>query len=282
MILKIERKNKLIVYIDESIHDKFQFISTAFVFANEVVEKDIEKILNSYGFTPGHDEFKSGMYMANNPNLRNLRENLFQIISKSTQTALLYTAVKERNILGEICLRTLEEIIKRNSFKTDLKTVIFDEDIFKSEYSANKIKKDYPFLNNLEFIPQADSKKYMGIQLADLLAHSTSQLTKDAINGKSKEISLDPKKYGCSNGTLSWLLMGALRHSFLTRKMIYDEKIYDKDINQVIIGPDDDPATIGQNPEFLHWGLFISDGLGINIKRSIEMLFSRVWLGCMH
>lgn len=86
------------IYIDESIHDRANFIVLAAVWAQPDEIRIATEALSKCGFVPGRDEFKSSMKMNGNSHAQDLREHFREIIGRC-KIAIGICAVNERHQL---------------------------------------------------------------------------------------------------------------------------------------------------------------------------------------
>ncbi|MGO7924497.1 hypothetical protein ACC755_35935 [Rhizobium ruizarguesonis] len=86
------------IYIDESIHERANFIVLAAVCAGPDDIRLAREALLQCGFVPGRDEFKSSMKMSGNKQAQNLRERFREIIGRC-KIAIGVCTVNERHQL---------------------------------------------------------------------------------------------------------------------------------------------------------------------------------------
>lgn len=211
--------------------------------------------------------------------MQEIRGQLLDLAAEHTRIALVVTNSDSRKSLGTISLEFLRSIIRKNGLSDHSIEAYFDEGILTSASidSAHGFRPP-----NVTVHANEDSRTCLGIQLADLVAHSCSQLIRDRLSGRSKEVTLDANRYGVPSESLSWTLLITLRRALFTRKYVCSKADYDIDTDPVIVGPEDDEVDIGSNPEVLGWGLFMVDDLEEGVANSVKSALGRVWLGCMH
>ncbi|OGW45035.1 MAG: hypothetical protein A2Y66_04425 [Nitrospirae bacterium RBG_13_41_22] len=283
----IKRHDVSVIYVDESIHDGLGFIVTAFICAEKDVDREIADELLKLGFQPGIDEYKSSIYMGHNPLMKKLREQLLNIARTQSKIALLICPSHERKYLGGQILQSLLSIIKKNGIVTDNLNVFFDEGLFRSldDGKRQTVANHVPSSINLLF--QQDSKKIMGLQVADAVANVTSQIVREEITGIRKLVCIGGEGTGYADdekANLGWDLLMGLRHNFFVRPFIQAElnERFDPDIDPYIINTEDDPADYGLHPRLLGWGVVISENLPQGLRKAVVSVFSRLWLGCIH
>lgn len=157
------------IYIDESIQSDLGYICTAFVYAKESIDSDVNDALLTAGLIPGENEFKSGARMEGKPHLHKLREDLLGIIQAKTIIGVLITSVTHRETLGNEISNTLVKLIEANKL-SNLEKIYIDQGIRIGNIpSLRKIQE-----LGIKVYQNSDSKKVFGIQLADHVAYNCS------------------------------------------------------------------------------------------------------------
>lgn len=274
------------IFIDESIHDKLGYIVTAFIYSRDDLEYQVSSALLSVGLKPKIDEYKSGIYMANYPEMQALRDKLLNIAS-DTKIAINISSSQSRNSLGHQCLKSLSKIILKNGIATDKLYIYFDEDIINNPNEIDTYKQAFDNLKEIKIYPNEDSIIRMEIQVADVVAHSIAQIVKEDLTGKNKMLDIGGPNTGYEKGTiapLGWILKMSLRYSFFIRPVIYKSNIEKIDIcrNPLIIDNDDDIVDSSIEPELIGWGIQIDNSLNPKIKDSVRNVLGQIWLGCIH
>jgi len=118
-------------YIDESVHQVYRFVVSAFVFTAGRTDLKVARVLSDVGLRPGVDEFKSGTRMTGNPIMQRAREGMLSI-ANSTAKVGVFVGPHERGTLGKHSLQALQSILVRNAIPPSKLDVYFDEDIFSS------------------------------------------------------------------------------------------------------------------------------------------------------
>lgn len=274
------------IFIDESIHDKLGYIVTAFIYSRDDLEDQLSNALLSFGLEPRKDEFKSGIYMADNPEMQALRDKLLDIAG-STKIAINFSSSQSRDSLGHQCLESLSKIILKNGILTDKLCVYFDEDIISNPNEIDTHKQVFGNLKEVKIFPNENSILRLGIQVADVVAHSIAQIIKEDLTGKNKMLDIGGPNTGYEKGTvapLDWILKMSLRYSFFTRPVICRLNIEKIDIcrNPLIIDNDDDIVDSSIEPELIGWGIQIDNSLDSKIEDSVRNVLGKIWLGCIH
>ena len=272
-------------YIDESVHQAHRFVVSAFVFSAGRIDQRIARVLWDAGLKPGVDEFKSGTRMAGNPIMQRVREGMLSI-ANSTAKVGVFIGPYERGTLGKHSLQALQSILVRNAIPPPKLDIYFDGGIFSSPQEARRLHSLFHFLRAARIHPKEDSRKRLGIQLADAVAASFGQIVKEALSGKTKEIDIGGPKTGYPQGSmapLGWSLLMGLRYAMLTRPMAYRGEKYSAASDPVVLDPiHDDPVNYGQHPILLGWGIQVAPEASDELRRAVEQSLGRIWLGCIH
>ena len=272
-------------YIDESVHNGAGFVVTAFVFASGGFERAVASTLRGVGLRPGEDEFKSSARMDTNPKMREAREALLSLAGSKTRVAVFFGPYA-RHTIGMHSLQALQSILVRNSVRPSQLDLYFDQDIFPTATEASRLHSLFHFLNSARIHPAEDSRKRLGIQVADAVAGSFGQILKEKLSGKVKEIDIGGSRTGYEAGTaasLGWCLLMNLRSALMTRGMVCSGEKYQAAADPVVLDPvHDDPVTYGQHPILLGWGIQVAPEASETLRQAVEHTFGRIWLECMH
>lgn len=272
-------------YVDESIHSASGFVATAFIFATGPFDQTVEKALRDADLRPPTEEFKSSARMDSNPKMRTARERLLAIAGSKAQVAIFFGPF-ERSSLGKHSLQALQSTLLRNGIEPAGLSVYFDNGIFPSAKEADRLRQLFHFLRGSRIFPSEDSRLRYGLQVADAVANGFGQILKEELTGKRKLVDIGGPETGYENGTrapLGWELLMTLRHSLLTRPMVYNGKQYDAATDPVILDPiNDDPAVYGQHPVLLGWGVQVAPEADETLRQGVERALGRIWLGCIH
>lgn len=272
-------------YVDESIHNECGFVSTAFIFGNEGFEKNVEEVLRKAGLDPFSEEFKSCARMDSDPRMQAARLGLLSLAGSKSKIAAFFGPFT-RATLGKLALQALQSVIVRNGIDPGALSVYFDQEIFPSQKEALRLHSLFYSLRQSIIHPCEDSRKRLGIQVADAVAHSFGRILKEELTGDQKLVDIGGPGTGYDEGTLAplgWELLMTLRYGLLTRPMLQGGQKYDSGIDPVIYDPEnDDPVTYGQNPVLLGWGIQTAPESDEALRQGVERAFGRVWLGCIH
>jgi len=255
------------VYVDESVHDCLGFIVTAFIFANNDLTASVANELQAIGLIPRHDEFKSSALMSTNSHLRDLREKLIGIASK-VRIGALVSAAKSRRALGRTALWALGRILERNGCPTTSIHVYMDQGMFSSSADASAHLSNLALPGNLLFHFEQDSRAVLGLQVADAVAHTLSQILREALGDLVKTVVIgDEGGYNPPiEPPLGWDLKTWLRYSFFHSPVEFAGREPEEALNTDLLG----------------WGVIMTDDLDPNIQSAVNAALGKLWLGCIH
>jgi hypothetical protein len=272
-------------YVDESIHHSCGFVATSFVFAGESFEKTVQEVLRDAGLSPPSQEFKSSARMDSNSNMQLARNGLLALAGSKAKVAVFFGAFN-RATLGKHTLQALQSVVVRNGINPAVLSVYCDEEIFPSEKEALRLHGLFHFLRQCRIYPRENSRKRLGIQVADAVAHSFGRILKEELTGKQKLVDIGGPGTGYEEGTLAplgWELLMTLRYGLMTRPMVQGGESYDAAMDPVVLDPEnDDPVAYGQHPVLLGWGVQTAPEADDSLRQGVERAFGRIWLGCIH
>lgn len=272
-------------YVDESVHYDHGFVATAFVFAGPDFEREIEATLEEAGISPHEEELKSSARMDSNPAMRAARDAILQLAGTKSRLAVSIGPYDRRKV-GKQCLQALQSVVLRNGIPVGDLQVHFDEGIFPSAAEAGRLHGLFASLRGAEIHPREDSRSVLGIQAADVVAHSFGQVLKAAVSGDDKEVDVGGPNTGYPEGStapLGWVLLMSLRYALFTRPTVYGDDEYPPATDPVVIDPaHDDPVEYGQRPVLLGWGIQLAPESSFELRTAAETALGRLWLGCIH
>lgn len=242
------------VYIDESIHERGDFIVIAAVFSEHDLQPKVEAALRACGFDPAHDEFKSSMTMRDNPAAQDLREGLQDILSRC-KLALAVCPLEERAQIMAHAGALLADVIHVTGAAEI--TVFFDGGMKRTPI-------DLPASATL--VTDCDSKRVAGIQVADCAAHLASTVLLSEMGVLARTV---PAKrvYPEEEGEieLAWTLMLSIRYAVSSGRPVDG---YDAD---------------GMCELDMHaFGLRVADTCSEDVKAAAQKRLGSIWLGCVH
>jgi hypothetical protein len=221
------------------------------------------------------------------PRMRAARDALIELAGRAAGVAVVLTPAWDvRRQLGKQCLQALQSVMVRNGIAPDRVSTYFDAGIFPSVEEAKRLAGLFRYLSSCQLFPEQDSRTRLGIQTADVVCHCFAQVIRGSLTGKPKMVRIGGPGTGYADDAeapLGWALLVALRHSLLTRPVIYNGEPYDPATDPVILDPiHDDPTVYAQHPELLGWGVQIAPEAGDQLRLAVQDALGRVWLGCVH
>ncbi|MGO7377500.1 DUF3800 domain-containing protein [Rhizobium ruizarguesonis] len=242
------------IYIDESIHERANFIVLAAVCAGQDDIRLASEALSQCGFVPGRDEFKSSMTMSGNKHAQDLRERFREIIG-GCKIAIGVCAVNERHQLMALAARISEAVSSHDPAKK--RTVHLDQGM-----KRQPITLPNGYLLNAD----CDSKAVIGIQVADCCAHFIATMLLGELGLFTKMVPAR-RVYPENEGDLelAWELWASIRYALAGSEPI---------------GPVDDDGDY--EPLLKPFGLVLSDGCDERVVEVAEKRFGSVWVGCIH
>lgn len=200
-------------YVDESVQTDSGFVATAFVFGGPAFEVEAERVLRDSGLCPREDELKSSARMDLDPRMRAARDAALHLAGSSARVAVFFGPYN-RSTIGKHSLQALQSVLLRNALFGAPLDVHFDEDIFPTVAEAQRLQKLFRALGHVRIHPREDSRLVLGIQIADVVAHSFGQILKAEISGEANEVEIGGPDTGYPDGTkapLGWSLLMRLR-----------------------------------------------------------------------
>jgi hypothetical protein len=160
------------IYFDESLHDRGGFALGAFVMSNGDPTQAVESAIRGVGLNPGRDEYKSRMSHASDSRYVNLRDEIYGIV-RDCDIGLMIAPASDRSSLGEVALRALAYLIRENTIKGPI-TAFFDQGLFTSKEHGRRLAALVTVPADVDLRVECDSRQTLGIQLADLVAHTAA------------------------------------------------------------------------------------------------------------
>ncbi len=242
------------VFVDESIHDRGDFIVAAAVCSHADVHQEVIQALSDCGFDPARDEFKSSMRMNGNAEAQDLRQYLQNILSRCKIGVAVCPTSERANLVTHVA-----ELLSNLDVSpgTQFKTIHFDE-------GMKRTSAQMPAKANIRF--NCDSKLVAGIQLADCAAHLISTILLDELGLFSKTVPANTV-YQDQEGEieLAWTLWATIRYALAGRTSVGECDEYDQPV-----------------PILNSFGVVVSDGCSDSVKAAVEKRLSTVWVGCIH
>ncbi|MBY3387613.1 DUF3800 domain-containing protein [Rhizobium ruizarguesonis] len=242
------------IYIDESIHNRANFIVLAAIWVPPDEIRIATEALSECGFVPGRDEFKSSMKMNGNSHAQALREHFRKIIGRC-KIAIGICAVNERHQLMSLAASIGNAVASQNPNENGI--IHLDQGI-----KPQSISLPTGYLLNAD----CDSKTVIGIQLADCCAHFIATILLDEL-GVARKMVPARRVYPGNDGDLelAWELWASIRYALAGSDPI---------------GALDDDGF--HEPLLKPFGLVFSDGCDPSVFEAAKRRFGSVWVGCIH
>lgn len=252
------------MYFDDSKHHSWGFSLGTFVICEHEPTSDLARILKKCEFDLKGFEFKSSSPMKDSPGLQILRDELRSFIQWKCKVAVC--VVDGDKNLGPAGLKLLKRALPHKMFNGQSHQVFFDQGLFSSNKAAVKTSQNIGEFEGCELHFEQDSKSIIGVQLADLVAHTCSTMLLDSLGKKMKLVKLENSGYDDDvEIDLGFELWAGLRYAFLSTP-------------KTDIKDDFDQATV----DVSSYGLFIDDSAGTEVAAAAFMRFSEMYLGCIH
>lgn len=254
------------LYLDDSKHHRFGFSLAAFVICDSDRSEYISSVFQKFGYDPETFEYKSSSKMANDESLRALRSALKSFIGRHCKIAVCVVDGDKR--LGPAALELLTATLSHSHLRGQSHEVFFDEGLFQSSKSASQLVEGEPRFRLCKFRFEQDSRKHLGIQLADIVAHTCSTMLLETLGHITKKVVLNApgdSVYDGLEAELGFEMWAGIRYAFLS-----NNKPNPKD--------DLDLASVDVYP----WGLFIDESVDERIYSSAMKRFGENYLGCIH
>jgi hypothetical protein len=251
-------------YVDDTVHERGNFVLCAAVYSRDEADSDVRRELKKAGLTPGRDEFKSRIRMDQNPNMTRLRSRLMSDIHKNRKLGIIVAPISDRERLGSVVLGGLAHFVSSNEVVDRAGIAFLDQGMFSSVRAAEREVSKYGVLTGYHVHFEQDSRAVLGIQLADLAAHTCGIMLLDRLGIVQKTV-----KAGENSGydpdmdlELGFSLWAQLRYSFFRHKH-----------------PDRD----GENPLLdSRSGLFVAPTCSSGLAEAALRQFGDIYMGCIH
>lgn len=254
------------LYLDDSKHHKHGFSLATFVICEHDPTEAMAQIYRCHGYNPASFEFKASKKMQGDQALQKLREDLKQFIQ--TQCKVAVCIVDDDKRLGPAALRLLSAALSHPTLSGRKHEVTFDEGLFSSVKAAERLAAKDPCLRNCNFAFEQDSGRVLGIQIADLVAHTCATMLRESLLPEPKKITWDDPADTIYHGLevpLEFEMWASIRYSFLC-------------MNKPAQGDDFDFSVVNVFP----WGLYVDEGVDDRIATAAFKHFGENYVGCCH
>ena len=251
-------------FVDDSVHQRAGLILCGVVYCARGINGRVRQALRSVRLVPGVDEFKSGGRMQDNPALARLRTGLLSIVHRHCKVGVIIAPCSDRAQLGAIVLDGLAWMIRENSLVGKPGSIYLDQGMFATSRAAAEVSAQHPELGAHAVFAEQDSRAVMGIQLADVAAHTCATMLLEQLGYISKTV-----KAGDNSGydpewdlKLGFELWAKLRYAFFCRR---------------------NPARSAGDPLYdASPGLYVSPSSPPALADAAGDRFGSVYLGCIH
>ncbi|MFQ6550321.1 DUF3800 domain-containing protein [Aestuariibius sp. 2305UL40-4] len=254
------------LYLDDSKHHCFGFSLAAFVICSDDPTEEMRSTYLKYGFDPSSFEFKSSAKMKGNHRLQELRSALKANIGRRCRIAVC--VVNGDKKLGPAALKLLGNALDHPELAGKRHQIFFDEGLFHSTNAAAELARDDGALADCEFHFEQDSRTLLGIQLADIVAHTCSTMLLETLGHITKMIIVDEPRDSVYHGMeieLGFEMWAGIRYGFLSQNKPNPKDDFDL-----------------ANVDVYRWGLFIDESVSEEIAAAAMGRFGENYLGCIH
>ena len=256
-------------YFDESVHPNCKFILGAFAYSEDSLDGPISDALRHSGLTPGVDEFKSGAYMDDNPEQVSARTFLKSIVCNHCRIGVVVAPHVPRHLIGPEALHGLNKILATASFRSSSHEAFFDRGIFASAGAGQREAETTCNGRPCSFHFEQDSRKILGLQVADLIAHTCATMLRAQLRLVKKTVKAGPNSGYDPDADmpLEFELWAGLRYNFFAT----GPPPYDSWESQLDFKVDVESK-----------GLHVSSSCEESIKNAALSRFGSMYLGCIH
>jgi hypothetical protein len=256
-------------YFDESIHPKCNFILGAFAYSEDSLDGPVSDALRHCGLTPRVDEFKSGTYMTGNHVQVSARALLKSIVRNYCRIGVVIAPNVPRRLIGHEALNGLNKILATASFRSSSHEVFFDRGIFAGSVAGQVEAETICDGRPCRFHFEQDSRKILGLQVADLVAHTCATMLLAELGSVKKTVKAGPDSGYDPDADmpLEFELWAGLRYNFFAT----GPPPYDTWESQLDFKVDVESK-----------GLHVSRSCDESIKNAALSRFGSMYLGCIH
>ncbi len=254
------------LFLDDSKHHRFDFSLAAFVICDADPTEPISSLFREHGYDPMEFEYKSSAKMKGDKEIQALRSGLKSYIAMNCKIAVCVVDGDKR--LGPAALKLLSSALFHPILEGQPHKVFFDEGLFQSVKAARELSDGDAELASCQFLFEQDSRQILGIQLADLVAHTCSTMLLETLGHISKRVVLDAPGDSVYHGLeveLGFEMWAGIRYAFLSQNKQNPKDEFDL-----------------ANVDFYPWVLFIDESASAQISAAAMKRFGENYLGCIH
>lgn len=250
-------------FFDDSKHHRYGFSVAAFVAFESDPLNLLAGMFTANGFDISRFEFKSSLLMKDRPDLQALRADLKDFVQMNCKVGV--AVVRSDEHLGSASINLLKNAVQHPGYLGGQHSAFFDQGFFGSDYVARRELVSQGAPPGCTFSFEQDSRHVVGLQLADLVAHTTSIMLLDAMGFVDKKIRAVERGDWVEEISLGFELWASLRYAFLS----VPQKEFVKDLTE---------ATVDVEP----FGLWIDPLTTQEVAEAARKRFGQVYLGCIH
>lgn len=254
------------LYFDETIRERGGFILGALVVAERDLSPIVAEEWKRLGLDSESDEYKSSDPKAGN-DLGAAQRGVMATLLHKSKLGLTVAPVADRRRLGEHCTQLTMQLIDTGGIPTDEHLVYLDQSIPVEKDDLWRLRERRIFA-----VPDSDSRKIGGIQVADHAAHALGGMLLEEMGFLKKRV-----RAGEGSGyhpdemlELGFELWASLRYALIGR-------------NEYIEGRSP-PPNDSANPYFRvdGVGLYIPSTCSSELAEHARARFGVNYLGCIH
>lgn len=256
-------------FFDESIHPRGGFALGAFVYSPSDPTGKLKRALEEAGLKPGIEEFKSGAHVGRDPRQAKARDCFRHALIECGKIALVVVPANASAALGREALLALRTILGRNKLDAEHHEVHFDGGLFSSEKEALDTADGLGLHSTCTLHCESDSKNTLGLQLADLVAHTASVMLLEHQGIITKTVKAGPDSgYDPElDVELGFELWASIRYNFFCGAPPHPNTWSSQLDFQVEVEP---------------YGLFVSPLCNSTLAEQVRQRFGQMYLGCIH
>lgn len=248
------------IFFDESHHRRGGFLLGAYTLFESDPAKRIATAITNAGLQPGTDEYKSRHPHASDGRWKALRQSLYDIAAEAT-IGIVVAPFEDRARFGLHALCGLAHILRENDVANPV-LAFLDEGLLTSATGFARWRAQCGLPDDVDLSRECDSKTVLGIQVADLIAHTCSVVLLGRMGIADKTL------YSEEEGEyqLSFEMWARLRYNFFQRPITDPE-----------LGEGSRAGLVDSTG-----GLYIAPGTSAEVAEVAGARFGTTWLGCIH
>jgi hypothetical protein len=247
------------LFFDDTKHPQLGFSLGAFVASKTDLVSEMQQLLLENGLVPGQDEFKSGARAEGNARQHRLREGLKFVVEMNCSVAVVVVPSGDEFALGAEALELLPSVLECIGADSRTHEAFFDMGLFRGDL-AGRLRRGERSIAGCDIHIEQDSKKVLGIQVADHVAHCCSMMLHTQLGRPKKSKSfLNPSTEEPFEAPLDWEFWVRLRRRFLAQPL---------DVER-------DDLTVDTEP----FGLRIAEACSTKLQAAARASFGRMYVG---